>query len=137
MARDNWVTLDSRFGEYGQQVDRAVTRALGHSAGVVVAVARSKGTGYRIGAILGSIKPWPVIRTPGGWQVHIRANDFRQLFFELGTLGRRQRKTKQQRKLPTRTLAGAVRGIKAGYFLAAGARAGRVALLETLRRSMP
>jgi hypothetical protein len=136
-TNSKWVKLDSHFDRYAADVDRAVTRTLGHSAATVVAVARGKGSPYRINSILSTIKAWPVIRTVHGWEVHVVSSDFREIFFELGTLGRRKRAIKGQRKLPTRTVGGKVRGIKPGYFLATGLKVAKARLLSDLKHEMP
>lgn len=121
------VIVSKRFGQYHHELERAVDRALGRSAGVAKAAAKSKPTSYNIGAILDEIEVEEAKDYKGGREVHLVAKDWRSTFFELGTYKRRRRKLKQPRRSTSTR-----KGVKPGYFLSRGLRAGKAVLLREL-----
>jgi nitrate reductase alpha subunit len=134
------VIVTGSFREYEREVAKAVDRALGRAASVGVAVARSAPSRYQIQAIQGSIHATSVedrtIAGRAGREVNVVARDYRAVFFESGTLGRRTKKLKRGRKLPVTTSDGKKRGIRPQRFLGRGMREMKQQIVPLLSREL-
>jgi hypothetical protein len=125
------IVIKEEFRKYAVEIDRAVRRALVNSAADGVGAARSWPSkhGYNIGAIQHTIQADRPQQSRKGLIIAIGSADFRALFFELGTLQRRRRKTKR-----ASTRHGL--GVWPGYFLSAGKRTGQRSLPRHMTRQI-
>lgn len=129
------VVVKNHFRQLGNDYERATKKALGRTAGVVMATARGAPSRYDIGSIQASVKATPVHKWRSGWRLIVWASDFRAGFFEFGTYRGRRRKLKRPRKAggQARYDAGA-RGVQAQRFMAKANRVGKAALLQNVKR---
>lgn len=116
MARTR-VQVSNNIAKHQDRLEEAVRDSLVHAGQQAAARARSVPTKYQLGSILRSIHPTRTYKTRKGWAVSIIADDWREIFFEKGTLGKRRAKLKKDRRRNVRDLKG---GIKAGHFLRKG-----------------
>jgi hypothetical protein len=128
------VTVTSRFPQYRREIESGVERALAHAGREVVIAAQHQPTRYRIHGILAKIRVTSVRRVRRGWEITVRASDFREIFFEKGTYRHRRAKLKQ----PGRRKAGSELrgGVKAGHHMARGLRATKPRLIRLLEREL-
>ena len=128
------VIVHDGFDSYSAAARAATERALGSAASVGVSAARSAPTRYRIGGIQGTVHAEPARgdRRMRALVVPIVARDFRAVFFELGTLGRRRRKLKRPRSRP----APPGSGIRPQRYLALGLRRAKEQLPRLLEREI-
>jgi hypothetical protein len=126
------VTVDNRFRQYQNLLDRQIVRSLGEAAGVGMAAARSKPSRYNIGSIKNTMRVNGVIPIPGGYMIVISWPDFRAFWMDRGTY------QKLGRVLSVRSKRGEKgnRGIKPQRFTNAAKRAARIALVNALRRNL-
>lgn len=139
MARRSQIIVDfNRIPAYERGLERATGRALERAASAGVSAARAAETRRRTGALQGSIVSSPVEPyrkgRAGGLLIAIVARDWKAIFHDLGTRGRRRRKLspRTQRKRP----APPGSGIRPLYFLNKGLRAARGRLLDDLKSEL-
>jgi hypothetical protein len=128
------VTLITDFTRFRTRIESAIKDGLQTGGHVISTAARSVPTDYRLGGILGSIRPSPVYRTRRGFAVDVAYFDFRGLWFEKGTY-------RKLGALKTRPRAGTVstgnRGVRPGRFLKKGLAASENAILLDISRRLP
>jgi hypothetical protein len=128
------VTVTDRFPQFWREIEAGVARALARAGREVVVSAQRQPTRYRIHGILAKIRVTSVRRVHRGWELAIRATDFREIFFEKGTYRHRRAKLKQ----PGRRKAGSELrgGVKAGHHMARGLRETKPRLVRLLGREL-
>lgn len=143
MARGTFVVVDDRFRSFGAHVDQSVTQALFTAANEGARAAREKrprkspvtGQRYQTEDIQSKTMPQTPKRTAKGTEVTLVNRDYRGVWFELGTLGRRRRKLTKATLARRESTSGQARlaktagnpGVSGNRFLAAG-------MLETKKR---
>lgn len=130
MARAK-VYIDSRFREYAAGLEKGIDQALGRTASVVTASARSTSTPYRIGDVLSKIKPTSVEHTRRRSLITVVAPDPKSLWFERGTYAKRGRARSSRAKQTVGS-----RGVKPVRFLRSAMKPAKLMLVENLKRSL-
>lgn len=125
------VEIDSKWREFERDLDRAIERGLGSTAGTVIAASRGVPTrGYQIGGIVAAASARSS-RTPWGIDVEIVWRDFRARFFEFGTYQRRKKKLQRDRRS-----ASAQKGVKQIRFMRAALKVAFPRAVENIRREL-
>ena len=119
------VIIDDRFRATGRKFERAALRGVDKASRAGVAAAQAKPTRYRLGSINAKIRVVPArlmgTKIIGGFV----SEDWRQIFFEWGTLTKRTKPLKRPRK--RKVSRG---GIEPQHTLAFAKRAARQALVQ-------
>lgn len=130
MARGSRVVLENRFAQHEAQMKRAFRQGLAAGAALAARRAESVPTTYRIEQIMRT-RPLPVLETPNGFQTGIEAPDFRSLFFEKGTRGK---KGAAKRSHAQKVEGG--RGVKPVRFLKKGLKETAPLFPDLIKRAM-
>jgi hypothetical protein len=124
------VQIDDRWPKFRDELEQGVAKSLVRAGAVGLAAGRAKPSRYNISKIQNAAATGIPTRHPFGWYIDIKWTDFRSRFFDRGTY------QKLGKRLTARSKAGAAgnRGVRAQRFGNAAKRAGRLELLEALRR---
>lgn len=134
--------FEERFDEWRDGLHRGIGRGLKDGSRHVAAAAAAAETRVKSGALKGSIKAEGRIYNPRSRSgrkliaVDVVAGDFKAIWHELGTLGRRKRKLVRPKSRKPRAQAAAAGGggIKPLRFLSKGLRAGMPAVMAAIQR---
>lgn len=126
------VIIDhASFARYRNEVDRALQRAVGHTAQAAAAAARQTQTEYDIQSVLNSIIATPVKPSRRGYAALVLVRDFKGMFFEKGTYAKRGAARSSRAKAVEGN-----RGVKPVRMLRKQVRPAKVMLEAQIRRAL-